>query len=160
MFACVGLCAQEYVFIEYTSPEHGKQVKHSSDNASGWQQCIYMYRTVSCISLSRGFCLPSVISGRHPCYIFSHSTHIITCDTSSKAFRSNNFDCVHHALVTIVHACFVQGFETNMCYTYALNVGNGQFFVQDLFFTTVLAALMGFTEPRWVMILLCQALVL
>lgn len=45
-----------------------------------------------------------------------------------------------------------------MCYTYALNVGNGQFFVQDLFFTTVLAALMGFTEPRWVTRLLwcCQ----
>jgi cation-transporting ATPase 13A2 len=33
-------------------------------------------------------------------------------------------------------------------YTYALNVGNYQYLIQDLFFTTVLAALMGFTEPR------------
>ena len=44
----------------------------------------------------------------------------------------------------------LQAFETNLMYTYALNVGNYQYLVQDLFFTTVLAALMGFTQPRWV----------
>lgn len=46
--------------------------------------------------------------------------------------------------------CFhcVQAFETNLMYTYALNLGNYQYLIEDLFFTTVLAALMGFTEPR------------
>ncbi len=42
----------------------------------------------------------------------------------------------------------LQAFETNLMYTYALNLGNYQYLIQDLFFTTVLAALMGFTEPR------------
>mmetsp|Transcript_29272 Transcript_29272/g.64753 ORF Transcript_29272/g.64753 Transcript_29272/m.64753 type:complete len:705 (-) Transcript_29272:814-2928(-) len=48
----------------------------------------------------------------------------------------------------IIGYALVQAFETNLMYTYALNVGNYQFLIQDLFFTTVLAAFMGFTEPR------------
>ena len=80
----------------------------------------------------------------------------------------------------IAYAC-IQAFETNLMYTYAINVGNYQvilcdfkyvnifatffdqkssqghlvcsclelqYLVQDLFFTTLLAALMGYTEPR------------
>ena len=47
----------------------------------------------------------------------------------------------------IAYAC-IQAFETNLMYTYAINVGNYQYLVQDLFYTTLLAALMGYTEPR------------
>ncbi|PNW86612.1 hypothetical protein CHLRE_02g093700v5 [Chlamydomonas reinhardtii] len=48
----------------------------------------------------------------------------------------------------IIAYALVQAFETNLMYTYALNLGNYQYLIEDLFFTTVLAALMGFTEPR------------
>ncbi|EFJ40236.1 hypothetical protein VOLCADRAFT_108270 [Volvox carteri f. nagariensis] len=47
----------------------------------------------------------------------------------------------------IVYA-LVQAFETNLMYTYALNLGDYQYLIEDLFFTTVLAALMGMTAPR------------
>ncbi|KAG2500541.1 hypothetical protein HYH03_001317 [Edaphochlamys debaryana] len=48
----------------------------------------------------------------------------------------------------IIAYALVQAFETNLMYTYLLNLGNYQYLIEDLFFTTVLAALMGFTEPR------------
>ncbi|GIL93414.1 hypothetical protein Vretifemale_20808 [Volvox reticuliferus] len=47
----------------------------------------------------------------------------------------------------IVYA-LVQAFETNLMYTYSLNLGDYQYLIEDLFFTTVLAALMGMTAPR------------
>ncbi|GLC61164.1 hypothetical protein PLESTB_001725200 [Pleodorina starrii] len=48
----------------------------------------------------------------------------------------------------IIAYALVQAFEANLMYTFALNLGNYQYLIQDLFFTTVLAALMGATEPR------------
>eukprot|EP00798_Chlamydomonas_sp_ICE-L_P017927 gene17927-24321_t len=48
----------------------------------------------------------------------------------------------------IIGYALVQAFMTNLMYTHALNVGNYQYLIQDLFFTTVSAGLMGYTVPR------------
>lgn len=48
----------------------------------------------------------------------------------------------------IIGYALVQAFSTNLCYHFALDLGDVQYLVQDLIFTTVLAALMGYTEPR------------
>ena len=48
----------------------------------------------------------------------------------------------------IIGYAIVQAFETDLCYWFALNMGNFQYLVQDLFFTTILASFMGLTHPR------------
>jgi cation-transporting ATPase 13A2 len=48
----------------------------------------------------------------------------------------------------IIGYALVQAFSTNLMYTYALNIGNYQYLVEDLFFTTISASLMGYTKPR------------
>lgn len=48
----------------------------------------------------------------------------------------------------IVGYAMAQAFATNLMYTHALQMGNYQYLIQDLFYITILAALMGYTEPR------------
>jgi magnesium-transporting ATPase (P-type) len=46
----------------------------------------------------------------------------------------------------IVYA-FIQTFGVALMYSYGGSVGNWQYLIQDLLFTTVLASVMGFTHP-------------
>eukprot|EP00775_Hariotina_reticulata_P010483 gene10483-10642_t len=48
----------------------------------------------------------------------------------------------------IVGYAMAQAFATNLMYTYGLMMGNYQYLIQDLFYITILAALMGYTRPR------------
>ncbi len=48
----------------------------------------------------------------------------------------------------IIGYAMVQAFSTNLMYTYALNFGNYQYLIEDLFYTTISASLMGYTRPR------------
>ena len=48
----------------------------------------------------------------------------------------------------IVGYAMAQAFATNLMYTHALQMGNYQYLIQDLFYITILAALMGYTRPR------------
>lgn len=48
----------------------------------------------------------------------------------------------------IVGYAMAQAFATNLMYTHALQMGNYQYLIQDLFYITILAALMGYTKPR------------
>ncbi|WIA28629.1 hypothetical protein OEZ86_011166 [Tetradesmus obliquus] len=48
----------------------------------------------------------------------------------------------------IVGYAMAQAFATNLMYTHGLQMGNYQYLIQDLFYITILAALMGYTKPR------------